>query len=397
MRSPSSSVRAVIASILVVTVGLAPVYLTGALGLQIRAELGIGPAELGLAIGTFFVATALLSPVLGTIADRIGTVRSLRVAMLTAIASSLTMVLFVRSYTMLIIALVIGGIANGIAGPSTSRLVAYHVQARRSLAFGLRQAAVPLATLLAGLAVPLIGLTLGWRAAFWLVIIVAVPVMLLAGEAVVGREGRGTRATGRVENLHGLLLVGSAFLLATSAGTALMAFVVDLSVARGLTEATGGSVLAAISIAGIVARVAVGWLADRPSIDTFRVMQVQITLGLVGFALLALPTGTVGLMVGGMLGIGGGWGWTGLMAHVVAQGSPGAPARAAGIVQVGGASGGILGPPLAGALIEFVSHEAAWTVAFVLLALAVVAIRRADRSELARRFREGPEIMEVGT
>jgi MFS family permease len=397
MRIGSPSGRAVVASIVVVMLGLSPAYMTGALGLQIRAELGIGATELGLAIGAFFAATAMLSPLLGSIADRIGTVRGLRLAMLLVMVSSLMMVLTVGSYLALLVALVVGGISNGIAGPATSRLVAYHVHRRRSLAFGLRQAAVPLATLVAGISVPVVGLTLGWRFAFMLVGLAALPVALAAGGAVVGVEPRGVRASGRVSDLKGLLLAAVAFLFATAAGTALMSFVVDLSVDRGLGEATGGLVLSIVSIAGIIVRIGVGWLADRPEVDAFAIMNRQILIGLGGFLLLVLPSGTLGLIVGASLAIAGGWGWTGLMAHVVAQGSPDGPARAAGIVQTGGASGGVLGPPIAGFLIDNVSHGAAWTVAFCLLLVALVAVRAVGRSTLADRFREGPTIIEVGT
>lgn len=397
MRIGSPSGRAVVASIVVVMLGLSPAYMAGALGLQIRAELGIGATELGLAIGAFFAATAVLSPLLGSIADRIGTVRGLRLAMLLLMVSSLMMVLTVGSYLALLVALIVGGISNGIAGPATSRLVAYHVRRRRSLAFGLRQAAVPLATLVAGISVPVVGLTLGWRFAFMLVGLAALPVALAAGAAVVGVEPRGVRATGRVSDLKGLLLAAVAFLFATAAGTALMSFVVDLSVDRGLGEATGGLVLSIVSIAGIIVRIGVGWLADRPEVDAFAIMNRQILIGLGGFLLLVLPSGTLGLIVGASLAIAGGWGWTGLMAHVVAQGSPDGPARAAGIVQTGGASGGVLGPPIAGFLIDNVSHGAAWTVAFCLLLVALVAVRAVGRSTLADRFREGPTIIEVGT
>jgi MFS family permease len=397
MRIGSPSGRAVVASIVVVMLGLSPAYMAGALGLQIRAELGIGATELGLAIGAFFAATAMLSPVLGSIADRIGTVRGLRLAMLVLMVSSLLMVLTVGSYLALLVALIVGGISNGIAGPATSRLVAYHVHRRRSLAFGLRQAAVPLATLVAGVSVPVVGLTLGWRFAFMLVGLAALPVALAAGGAVVGVEPRGVRASGRVSDLKGLLLAAVAFLFATAAGTALMSFVVDLSVDRGLGEATGGLVLSIVSIAGIIVRIGVGWLADRPEVDAFAIMNRQILIGLGGFLLLVLPSGTLGLIVGASLAIAGGWGWTGLMAHVVAQGSPDGPARAAGIVQTGGASGGVLGPPIAGFLIDNVSHGAAWTVAFGLLLVALVAVRAVGRSTLADRFREGPTIIEVGT
>jgi MFS family permease len=397
MRIASPSARAVVASVIVVTLGLSPTYLTGALGLQIRADLGLGATELGVAIGSFFLATAMLSPLLGALADRVGTVRSLRLVMVLLMISGTMMALVVRSLPALVLALVVGGMANGLAGPATSRLVAYHVRARRSLAFGLRQAAVPLATLLAGISVPVIGLAFGWRYAYVLVAVVALPVLLAAPAAVVGREGRGTLGTGRLHDLRGLLLVGLAFFFATAMGTALMAFMVDLSVDRGLAEATGGLILAAVSAAGIVVRVGVGWFADRPGVDAFAIMQWQIVIGLVGLVLLVLPTGPTGLVAGASLSIAGGWGWTGLMAHVVAQGSPQAPARAAGIVQTGGAGGGVLGPPLAGRLIDVASHDLTWSVMLVLLVLALAAVATARRSALAERFRQGPTIMEVSS
>lgn len=395
MRLASPSARAVVASVVVVSLGLSPAYLTGALGLQIRSELDIGATELGLALGAFFAATAALSPLLGALADRIGTVRSLRLSMFLLLVSCITLAMLVRSLASLVLALVIGGVANGIAGPATSRLVAHHVRDRRSLAFGLRQAAVPLATLLAGISVPVIGLALGWRYAFVFVALIAILAVIAAPAAVTGRESRGPIGSGRVHDLRGLLFAGAAFFFATAMGTALMAFIVDLSVDRGLSEATGGLILAAVSVAGIVVRVGVGWSADRPGVDAFAIMQRQIKLGLVGLVLLTLPTGPLGLVVGASLAIAGGWGWTGLMAHVIAQGSPEAPARAAGIVQTGGAGGGVLGPPLAGLFIDMASHEVAWAVMLFLVAAALIAVRTARSSRLAERFRLGSEIREA--
>ena len=396
VRLTSASARAVIASVVAVMLALSPAYLTGALGLQIRAELGLSAAELGVAIGAFFAATALLSPLLGSAADRIGTVRSLRLALALLVGSCLTVLGFVRSLSTLVVALVMGGIANGLVGPATSRLVAHHVRGRRSLAFGLRQAAVPLSTLLAGVAVPVVGLALGWRAAYSGVALITLPLILVARSSVVADDGGLNRRGGAVSDVRGLILVALAFLLATSAGTALMAFLVDLSVERGLTEAAGGAVLAGVSASGIVVRVAVGWFADRPGVDAFVVMQRQVMVGIAGFLLLVLPTGGIGLMVGATMAIAGGWGWTGLMAHAVAQGNPDAPARSAGIVQTGGAAGGVVGPPLAGLLIDRTAHAGAWGASLLLLILAFVAVSAARRTELADRFRLAQSDSEVG-
>lgn len=396
MSGPSASVRAVVVSIIVVMLGLSPVYLVGALGLQIRAELGFGATELGLAVGAFFAATALLSPFLGAAADRIGTVPSLRIVTSLLAVSCISIFAFARSISTLVLCLLLGGVANGLAGPATGRLVAYHVRSRRSLAFGLRQSAVPLATLLAGLSVPLLGLTFGWRFAFGLAGAMSLLVLLGVGSAVIAPDRPPARSEGEIADLRGLLLAGAAFFFATAAGTSLMAFLVDLSVERGVGEARGGVILATVSAVAIVARIGVGWMADRPRVDSFRIMRVQLGMGLIGFLILAVPLGAVGILTGATLAIAAGWGWTGLMAHVVAQGSPRAPARAAGIVQAGGASGGVLGPPLAGYLIDTASHEVTWIVMLGSLMLAFAAVTALRTSRLTSRFIEGKGATEVG-
>lgn len=71
------------------------------------------------------------------------------------------------SYSMLLLALALGGVANSLAQIGTNGTLAQVVpRHRRGLAFGVKQAAIPAATLLAGFALPVVGLTLGWRASF---------------------------------------------------------------------------------------------------------------------------------------------------------------------------------------------------------------------------------------
>ena len=54
----------------------------------------------------------------------------------------------------------------------------------RSLAFGLKQSSVPLATFLSGLAIPFVALTLGWRWAF--VLAAALAALLMASLLIFG-------------------------------------------------------------------------------------------------------------------------------------------------------------------------------------------------------------------
>src|SRR4051812_49902644 len=64
------------------TVGVLPAYLAGALAPQIREDLGIGPAAVGLALSACFLSQSLFSARLGRIVDRLGAITSLRAAAL---------------------------------------------------------------------------------------------------------------------------------------------------------------------------------------------------------------------------------------------------------------------------------------------------------------------------
>ena len=73
-------------------------------------------------------------------------------------AALLAMAFVVQSYWLLLVALAVGAIGLTIAGPGTKTMVARGTDIRRhGLFFGIQAAAVPLAVLLAGLAVPAIG------------------------------------------------------------------------------------------------------------------------------------------------------------------------------------------------------------------------------------------------
>ena len=63
--------------------------------------------------------------------------------------------------------LALGAAANALGQLASNAALAQHVPARRQgLSFGVKQAAIPVSTLLAGAAVPTVALTAGWRWAF---------------------------------------------------------------------------------------------------------------------------------------------------------------------------------------------------------------------------------------
>jgi len=156
--------RPVLLAVAVATAGVLPAFLTGGLAVQIRAELGFGAGGLGLAVAVFFAFSALFSAVSGRVVERIGSSTGMRVSALIGAASLVAVAVLAGSWWWLVACLVVGGLGNAIAHPSPHLLLAGEVpQERQGLAFGVKQAAIPAATLLAGLAVPILAVTVGWR------------------------------------------------------------------------------------------------------------------------------------------------------------------------------------------------------------------------------------------
>ena len=75
-----TAVHSLVAAVLVVVVGILPAFLTGAVAVQQRADLGFSEAALGLTVAGFFVTGALSSALLGRATERIGATLSLRLA-----------------------------------------------------------------------------------------------------------------------------------------------------------------------------------------------------------------------------------------------------------------------------------------------------------------------------
>ena len=104
---------------------------------------------------------------MGRVVERIGAHRAMRVSATGSAAALLGVALFAESWAGLVACLVLGGLANAVAHPATHLSLARKVPAnRQGFSFGIKQAAIPAATLLAGLAVPIIAVTFGWRWAF---------------------------------------------------------------------------------------------------------------------------------------------------------------------------------------------------------------------------------------
>ena len=372
------------------TVCVLPAFLIGAMAVQLRDDLGLSASGTGVAVGVFFAAAALTSAPLGRMTERRGPARSLRAAATITAGCQLALAGLARSLPVLLAFLIVGGSANALAHPAANLLLARGLPVhRQGLGFAIKQAAIPLATLLSGLAVPAIALTVGWRWAF-----VASAALATASIATVPSTPptSGARVTRPSRDRSGdmplpvmmWLALGIA-LGAASAGT-LGAFFVSAGVDAGLAEGTAGLVLAGGSALGIATRLAAGVQADRRGRGHLRVVALMLACGAVIYCLLA--TETAWAFVGaGPLAFATGWAWPGLFNLAVVRVNPNAPGAATGITQTGTYVGAVVGPVLFGVVAEHLSFRAAWLGAAAMALLAAMTIVGARRR--VRAWRDG--------
>jgi MFS family permease len=369
--SSRAAVKAAIGAVATTTSAVIPIFLVGGLAVQISTELRFSPAGLGLVVALYFAAGALCSLPVGWLVERYGDRLTSRAGVLLSALSMLAVALLAHSYLSLVIIMMVGAAANSLGQLSSNLSLARQVpRHRQGLSFGVKQSAIPIATLLAGAAVPTVALTVGWRWAFVVVAGLALLVLPLApngGRPAVRPRGDAHPSTERAT--AALIVVAVGAMLAAGSASALGIFLVDSSVAQHIGAAAAATVLTLGSVVGVAARVGGGWLADRRG-GTSHLFVVAATLGIgaFGLALLAVP-GLVPLVIGTVLGFGLGWSWPGVLNFAVVQLNPRAPAAATSITQSGVYVGASLGPLVFGVLAAH-SYPLAWLVAAVAMVAA---------------------------
>jgi MFS family permease len=384
--SPSSR-RALIGTVAPTISAVLPAFLIGAVAVQARDDLGFSEAGLGIAEGVFFLGAAVTSVVLGRLAERIGPARSMRIG---AGLSALVDLGVAASPTFgwVLVFLAAGGVSNALVQPAANIMVARLIRPeRQGLAFGIKQSSMPAATLLGGLAVPLLALTVGWRWSFVAAAALAVTAVALVPRGVGDRGRRGPRAERREGDapLGPLVVLAVGIGLGAAAAGAMAGFLVSGGVEVGLAPGLAGLALTVGSLFGIACRLWAGALADRRPGGHLRVVALMLLGGAGAMVVLALGVPWLYLL-GTLLAFGAGWGWPGLFNFSIVRHNPNAPGAATGITQTGTYVGAVAGPLVFGAVAQGGSFGRAWLLVagcYLLAAGAMVVGRHLLRRSVA--------------
>lgn len=284
-----------------------------ALGPILQSTFDLDTTATGFLLGIGSLGTAIAVLGWGRLTDR-STDRKVALIGLALTSAALVLAGFAAQRASLwgtIMGLLLAGFAAAAPTVALTKSIAraFAPTRRMGLAFGIRQAAVPVGGATAGVVLPLLALSVSLSAAVWTL----AGVLLLAGLAVaraVPAESTTPSAGGHQPTPWGRIapmLISSA--LYTTAQIGIVALLTLYLVnARGWTPLAAGVAFAGVMAATVIVRVLVGFAADRwpdQRITLFIATGVATAALLLAAAAAAPAPITVGLIIAaGILGMG---------------------------------------------------------------------------------------------
>ncbi|MFT4563278.1 MAG: MFS family permease [Gammaproteobacteria bacterium] len=314
---------------------------------EIAPVFGVQAKDISVFMSIVFGSAMVFSAASGSLIRRFGGIRANQIGMS---VSALCLLLALNgSLSMLYLAAVLVGMGYGPNTPSGAHVLARVTPARaRGFVFSLKQSGAPLGGLVAGLLVPAMVLSVGWRGA----IVVSVGIAFFAVIAIQPLRAKldddrdpnsplafasPWHAIKRILNDTALRrLTITAFCL-TSVQAIVLGFLMIILVQEvGLEFKLAGAVFGASQASGAVLRIAMGWVADKAlgARRTLVVLGLGSAVALVSLNLLG-PDSPLAMVIAISIVTGAlSFGWNGVfLAEIVSLANP---------AEVGAATGGSL-------------------------------------------------------
>jgi len=397
-----SATAAVLYAIAATGLGALPIWTLSAFAPTIQAELGFNDTQLGILMAIYFGLSAATGLPLGRLMHHLGWRSGIAFSCAVVAVSLVLVAVIAWNWTLLLIAVCVSAVSNNSSQPASNLAISLAVpSARQGLAFGLKQSALPLSTLMVGLAVPLFGEGTLWREAFLTgaALALALAVSVIARSALAGMRAMRARRLDlgprvpptprvrlpRVRAARSLILLSIGAGFGTSATVSFGGFLVVFAVGEGFSPSEAAAMLAIGSVVGIVSRIVFGHLADRRGRRHLVTIAYMMASGCAGFVVIALFGGEGwGLLAGTILVFGLGWAWNGLFHFAIVRYSSIPPAVTTSIAQIAMSVGAAVGPAAFG-LVSIVSFTTSWYLGAALFAAATVFILLGRRALNAGR------------
>jgi MFS family permease len=385
--------RAPLTSAIIYTVlGVLPLYLMSAQSVLIQQDLDFGPSRFGIVVSSFFLVSSIASRAVGPWIDRNGPTPGLRLASLITAAVAVLAFTVVGGWLSLALVMGLSGLGNAIAQLSSNAVIAGHVaKGRHGISISAKQAAVPLAAVLGGALVPLVGLS-DWRPAFTTTLVAGIVLAVVCPRLPAHRlvattpDGAGSdTASGTASGpatppitrrwAPEVVTLMGAGACAGGIGNGLASFTPHAAVTAGFSPSVAALLLTAGSFVAIVARIGGGWSADRRQRSGYLETVTLLAFGVVGLIGLALAGGSRPLFLASLLlTFAGAWGWPGVIMLMALRTLRLPAATATGTVAAGSYFGTVVVPILMGIVIEERSYAAVFAGQAVLLTCSILLV-----------------------
>jgi sugar phosphate permease len=382
--------------VVVMVAGVFQMFFFAILAAPLIDDVGMSRTELGIIGSLNTLVGALTAPYTGRVADAIGPGRAV-VGTLVVSAAGMSALALAPSLLWIYVAAAIGGIPQGASNPATNALISTRVPVGgRGTLTGIKQSGVTLATFLAGISLPALEATYGWRGASWtfaglFLLVAAVVQVSLATDAsrtVVPTVG----ADVPVSRLDPVIvwIAAYAFFMGLAAGAIGRFLPLFAEETLGFSVGTAGLIAALGGLLGVAARIWAGHVAEH----RIRPVRLLPALSLVGAAfavLLAVTTPTTrGLLwLSPPLSAIGTNAWNAVaMLAVIMMVSTASAGKASGVVMFGFLGGMAVAGPVTGAVVDQTgSYRPVWIAAAIvsLVAAAIMVTFERRSASLLRR------------
>lgn len=282
--------------------------IVAAFALSIVQEVGRGDSFAGYLATSFFVVGGVTALTVGRRIDRIGARRSALLAGAVTSFVALPALAFAHGPVLMIAACGVAGGAFAITLPATNAVLSAVTPTDRIiLAVCIKQAAIPLALMLASMLAPLGGRHLAFVAADALSLLALFAFAWVTSGAPSEHRQAPDPGTPGARLARYSLATMLAFMLAGS----LIGYAAVSLARAGVAASTVANILLLGNVGGIAARAPSGWFAQRLSLKNWWPVTAMMLAG--GLGALGLATHRPAVTVVGCLAAFAlGWGWSGL-------------------------------------------------------------------------------------
>jgi len=358
----------VVTSVVVLTVAAhVPLFLVIALSSRITRHHGLTETAFGLAFSIYFLASAAFSPAAGRIVESRGLYVSFGTSAAVAVISLIGLASGAYSVVVFMVSFVFAGFgATVVQSASAGALVLHAHSGNQGLAFGIKQAAIPLTAMISGAAVPVLLPLTTWPVLLVLAAgccgLAFVAARVFQSAQAPPQPFRGGSELPPLEDRMVLAALTTGAMFSAIPASAGVSFLVLSAEANGVSMNSAALVLSAASLGGIIVRVILGLVADRSQSVGISSVASCVLIGGIGFASLAFASDLGSIVASAVVALSAGWGWSGLFALAVVKRYSAFASRVTGITQAGMYLGGVVGPVVFGLVVSRWGYSVAWLV-----------------------------------